>query len=81
MNNSENKKDELLVSMSNDGKVVVKNGNESWNANSLSMQFDIQNVSFENSSIVIKGKMNLKAGNKENKSVSKLENCKFEIRI
>lgn len=81
MNNNENRKDELLVSMANDGKVVVKNGNESWNANSISMKFDIQNVSFENSSIVIKGKMDLKAGNKENKSVSQLENCKFEIVI
>jgi len=81
MNNNENRKDELLVSMANDGKVVVKNGNESWNANSISMKFDIQNVSFENSSIVMKGKMDLKAGNKENKSVSQLENCKFEIVI
>lgn len=88
VNNSKGRKDELRFRMNNnatDGELVVKKGYRIWNLASFSMKFDILNVSFENSSIIIKGSLSLKARDKNSKTplepVSEIKDCKFEIVI
>jgi len=88
VNNKQGQKDELLFRMTNDGndgELVVKKGMRYWNLASFDMKFNIENVSFENSSIIIKGNLRFKARNKNSKTplepVSEIQNCKFEIII
>jgi len=54
VNNVEGQKDELRFRMNNngeDGELFVRRGNRNWNLTSFAMKFNIENVSFENSSI------------------------------
>ena len=88
VNNSEDKKDELRFRMNNngeDGELFVQKGNRTWNLTSFAMKFNIENVSFENSSINIKGNLSLKARDAKSEApmdpVSEIEDCKFEIVI
>ncbi len=81
-------KDELRFRMNNngeDGELFVQKTNRTWNLTSIAMKFNIENVSFENSSINIKGNLSLKARDAKSedpmKSVSEIEDCKFEIVI
>lgn len=88
LNNSEDKKDELRFRMNNnaeDSELFVQKGNRTWNLASMSMKFNIENVSFENSSINIKGNLSFQARDAKSedplKPVSEIEDCKFEIVI
>lgn len=88
VNNVEGKKDELLFRMTNDandGELVVKKGYRIWNLASFAMKFNIENVSFENSSILIKGNLSFKARDAKSKTplepISEIEDCEFEIII
>ncbi len=88
VNNGEGKIDELRFKMKNnaeDGELFVQKGNRTWNLTSFAMKFNIENVSFENSAISIKGNLSLKARDAKSedpmKSVSEIEDCKFEIVI
>jgi len=88
VNNKQGQKDELLFRMTNDaedGELVVKKGMRYWNLASFDMKFNIENVSFENSSIKIKGNLSLKARDAESetplKPISEIKDCKFEIVI
>lgn len=88
INNGKDKKEELRFRMNNnatDGELFVKKGNKTWNLASLAMKFGIENVSFENSSITIKGNLTFKARDAKSKtpleSVSEIKDCKFEIVI
>ncbi len=88
VNNGEGKKDELSFRMndnSEDGELFVQRGDKTWNLTSMAMKFNIENVSFENSSILIEGKLSFKARDAKSedpmKSVSEIEDCKFEIVI
>jgi hypothetical protein len=68
-----------------DGELFVKKGNRTWNLASFDMRFEIENVSFENSAITIKGGMSLKVRDAKSKTplepVSEITDCKFEIII
>ena len=88
VNNKQGQKDELLFRMTNDaegGELVVKKGMRYWNLASFDMKFNIENVSFENSSIIIKGNLSFKARDTKSKTplepVSEIKDCKFEIVI
>jgi hypothetical protein len=88
VNKSKGEKDELRFRMNNNGEdseLFVQKGNRTWELNSLAMKFNIENVSFGNSSILIKGNLSFKArdGKSEDplKPVSEIEDCKFEIVI
>ena len=88
VNNVEGKIDELRFRMDNndeDGELFVQKGDRTWNLTSMAMKFNIGNVSFDNSSILIQGSLSFKArdGKSEDpiKSVSEVEDCKFEIVI
>ena len=88
VNNSESKKEELRFRMNNsanDGELFVRKGNRTWNLTSFGMKFNIENVSFENSRIKIKGNLSLKVRDVKSKtpkeSVSEIQDCKFEIII
>jgi len=83
VNNSESKKEELRFRMNknaNDGELFVKKGNKTWNLFSFAMKFNIESVSFENSSINIKGNLGFKARDGK-EPVSEIKDCKFEIVI
>ena len=88
VNNSEGKKEELRFRMNNnakDGELFVRKGNRIWNLTSLDMKFNIENLLFENSSVIIKGNLSFKARDVKSKtpkkSVSEIQDCKFEIII
>ncbi|MCW8848429.1 MAG: hypothetical protein OQJ81_00515 [Melioribacteraceae bacterium] len=88
VNNEEGKIDELRFRMDNngeDGELFVQREERTWNLTSMAMKFNIENVLFEDSSIFIEGNLSFKArdGKSENplKSVSEIEDCKFEIVI
>ena len=88
VNNSGSKKEELLFRMNNnanDGELVVKKGDKSWDLFSFAMKFEIESVSFENAAITIKGSLNLKARDGKSKTplepISEIKDCKFEIVI
>jgi len=88
VNNSEGKREELRFRLNNDGKdgeLFVQKGNRIWNLTSLEMKFNIENILFENSSIIIKGNLSFKARDKNSKTplkpISEIEDCKFEIII
>jgi len=88
VNNHNGKKDEILFRMANnatDGELVVKKGTRLWNLASFALKFNIQSISFENSSIIIKGNLSLKARDKNSKTpmkpISEIKDCKFEIVI
>jgi len=88
INNNGGKKEELRFRMNNnanDGELFVKKGNKTWNLFSFAMKFGIENVSFENSSITIKGNLSFKARDKNSKTplkpISEINDCKFEIVI
>lgn len=88
VNNRGNEKDELLFRLTNDGKgggLVVKKGKRTLNLLSLAMKFNIESISFENSSINIKGNLSFQARDKDSKTplepVSEIKDCKFEIVI
>lgn len=88
VNNGGGKKDELLFRMNNnanEGELVVKKGMRLWKLFSFAMKFNIENVSFENSHISIKGSLSFKARDKNSKTplepVSEIKDCKFEIII
>lgn len=87
-NNSKDEKDELRFRMNNnaeEGEIFVRQGDSTWNLTSMAMKFNIENVSFENSSIFIEGNLSFKARDAKSetlmKSISEIENCKFEIVI
>ena len=88
MNNIEGEKDELRFNMNNneeDGVLFVQRGDRTWNLTSMAMKFNIENVSFEDLSIIIEGNLSFKARDAKSedpmKSVSEVEDCKFEIVI
>lgn len=88
INNKKGKKNELLFRMNNNGKngkLVVQKGTRIWDLTSFAMKFNIKNISFENSSIVIKGNLSLKARDKNSKTpmkpISEIKDCEFEIVI
>jgi hypothetical protein len=88
VNNVEGKIDELRFKMDNndeDGELFVQKGDRTWDLTSMAMKFNIENVSFENSSILIQGNLSFKARNAKSedpmKSLSEVEDCKFEIVI
>lgn len=88
VNNGVGKKDELLFRLTKDpkdGGFVVKKGNRTWNLTSLAMKFNIENVSFENSSIKINGNLSFQARDKDSntplEAISEIKDCKFEIII
>ncbi|MCF6269191.1 MAG: hypothetical protein L3J41_05755 [Melioribacteraceae bacterium] len=88
INNRKDKKEELRFRMNNnatDGELFVKKGKRTWDLTSFAMRFEIENISFENSAITIKGGMSLKARDVKSKTpleaVSEIKDCKFEIVI
>ena len=88
VNNGGGKKEELRFRMNNDGKdgeLFVQKGNRTWNLASFDLKFNIENISFENSSIIIKGNLAFKARDKHSEtpmeSISEIKDCKFEIVI
>ena len=88
VNNIEGEKDELRFNMNNneeDGVLFVQRGDRTWNLTSMAMKFNIENVSFEDLSIIIEGNLSFKARDAKSedpmKSVSEVEDCKFEIVI
>ena len=88
VNNIEGGKDELKFNMNNneeDGVLFVQRGDRTWNLTSMAMKFNIENVSFEDLSIIIEGNLSFKARDAKSedpmKSVSEVEDCKFEIVI
>ena len=88
VNNKKGEKDELRFRMNNDaqdGEIFVRKGNRTWDLTSLSMKFNIENVSYEKSSLLIEGKLKFEARDAKNedpmRAISKLEDCKFEIVI
>jgi hypothetical protein len=88
VNNRQDMKEELRFRMNNDAKdgdLFVRKGDKSWELFSFSMRFNIENVSFENSAITIKGSLNLKARDGKSKTplepISEIKDCKFEIVI
>ena len=88
VNNKNDEKDELRFQMSDDekdGELFVRKGNRTWDLTALSMKFNIENVSYEKSSLVISGKLNFETrdakGEDPTKAISKIEDCKFEIVI
>lgn len=88
VNNNKDGKDELRFRMNNnaeEGDIFVRKGHKTWNLTSMAMKFNIENVSFENSVIFIEGNLSFKARDAKSetpmKSISEIENCKFEIVI
>jgi hypothetical protein len=88
VNSNKSKKEKLQFRMnnnSNDGRLFVKKDNRTWDLTSFAMRFEIENISFENSAITIKGSMSLKARDVKSKTplepVSEIKDCKFEIVI
>jgi hypothetical protein len=88
VNNKNGEKDELRFQMSDDekdGGLFVRKGNRTWDLTALSMKFNIENVSYEKSSLVISGNLKFEArdakGEEPAKAISKIEDCKFEIVI
>jgi len=88
VNNKGDDKDELLCRFTNnakDGGIVVKKGKRTLNILSFRMKFNIESVSFENSSINIRGNLGFKARDSKSETplepVSEIKDCKFEIVI
>lgn len=88
INKKAGKNEEILFKMienATDGELTVKKGNQTWNLASFGMKLNIEKVSFENSSIIIKGNLSFKARDAKSKTplepVSEIEDCKFEIII
>lgn len=88
VNNKGDGKDELLCRFINnekDGGIIVKKGKQTLNILSFSMKFNIESISFKNSSINIKGNLSFKARDNKNEipmePVSEIKDCTFEIVI
>jgi hypothetical protein len=88
LNNVDGKIDELRFKMENNdegGELFVQKGGRTWNLTSMAMKFNIESILFENSSILIGGNLSFQARDAKSetpmKSVSEVEDCKFEIVI
>ncbi len=88
VNNKGDEKDELLCRFTNnakDGGTVVKKGIRTLYILSFGMKFNIESVSFENSSINIKGNLGFQARDSKSETpmepISEIKDCKFEIII
>jgi hypothetical protein len=88
VNNVDGKIDELRFKMENNdegGELFVQKGGRTWNLTSMAMKFNIESILFENSSILIGGNLSFQARDAKSetpmKSVSEVEDCKFEIVI
>lgn len=88
VNNNGDGKEELrfrLNDSGNNGELFVRKGNRTWELSSMAMKFNIENVSFEDSSILIEGSLSFQArdtkGEDPMKPISQIEDCKFKVVI
>lgn len=88
VNNKQDKRDELLCRFTDDAKgggIIVKKGTQTWSLANIAMKFNIESVSFENSSIKIKGNLSFQTRDTKSETplepISEIKDCKFEIVI